>query len=337
VLAFGEDQDVFFTHVEDQGLLLNSTRKLYFRDSGMLIHSDSASQLDIDATGEVEIAAPIVDINATNYVGISNDLKLDSDASIISFGADNEVKLTHIHNTGLLLTQEGIGTAPYIQFRDALLKIGSSADGQLDIDADAEIELTSATVHMVATTLDIDTTNIDIDSTLTYHLDTATAQLTGTTSVSLISDAARLVLDATDDEVTVNSLRIDDLNPDSFVMCDVTGEDKDIMTHANFTTQQNGAGFTFPGINYNTGGNTVMNIGGAEINLNAGNIDINSPYAFVGTPFQAPFETFLIRYQLNAAGGNKDQHMAGGRDDYIQNYTWVGGYELQTARYLFQG
>ena len=49
-----------------------------------------------------------------------------------------------------------------IYFRDTDLSIYSSADGQLDIDADTELEITSPTVQIAASTkLDIDSNAID--------------------------------------------------------------------------------------------------------------------------------------------------------------------------------
>ena len=75
--------------------------KLQLRDSAIFINSSTDGQLDIDADAELEITAPIVDIDASTSVNISNDLKLDSDSAIISLGADNEVTLTHEADTGI--------------------------------------------------------------------------------------------------------------------------------------------------------------------------------------------------------------------------------------------
>ena len=66
-----------------------------------------------------------------------------ADASTIQFGADQDVTLTHVHNTGLLLN-----TASVVQFRDSAINIGSPADGDLDINADDEIELNSTLIDI---------------------------------------------------------------------------------------------------------------------------------------------------------------------------------------------
>jgi len=66
-----------------------------------------------------------------------------ADASTVQFGADQDVTLTHVADTGLLLN-----TASVIQFRDSAINIGSPADGDLDINADDEIELNSTLIDI---------------------------------------------------------------------------------------------------------------------------------------------------------------------------------------------
>jgi hypothetical protein len=101
VLKFGADSEVTITHVHDTGILINDARELRFRDGDLKILSSTDGQLDIGADTEVAITAPVVDIDASTSVNISNDLKLDSDSAVISFGADSEVKVTHVADTGL--------------------------------------------------------------------------------------------------------------------------------------------------------------------------------------------------------------------------------------------
>ena len=46
-----------------------------------------------------------------NHITSSGDVFLSTDGAKMKFGADNEVTLTHVHNDGLLLSdQSGIGT-----------------------------------------------------------------------------------------------------------------------------------------------------------------------------------------------------------------------------------
>ena len=66
-----------------------------------------------------------------------------ADGGTIQFGNDQDVTLTHVADTGLLLN-----TTMVIQFRDSAINIGSPADGDLDINADDEIELNSTLVDL---------------------------------------------------------------------------------------------------------------------------------------------------------------------------------------------
>jgi len=66
-----------------------------------------------------------------------------ADEAVIGFGDNNEVTLTHVHDTGLLLN-----TTMVVQFRDSAINIGSPDDGDLDINADDEIELNSTLIDI---------------------------------------------------------------------------------------------------------------------------------------------------------------------------------------------
>jgi hypothetical protein len=72
-----------------------------------------------------------------------------ADASVIYFGADQEVTLTHVHNTGLLLN-----STMAIQFNDASQYINAPTNAILDINATDEIEL-NATLADVNANLDV--------------------------------------------------------------------------------------------------------------------------------------------------------------------------------------
>ena len=95
---------------------------------------------------------------------VGDDVSLASDAAVLKFGADSEVTITHVHDTGIL-----INDARELRFRDGDLKILSSTDGQLDIDADTELELTAPTVQMNVTTADLNG-NLDVSGNTTLPL-----------------------------------------------------------------------------------------------------------------------------------------------------------------------
>jgi len=72
-----------------------------------------------------------------------DDVKLLSDSAVLSFGADSDTTLTHTDGTGLTLNSTN-----KLLFRDSALSISSSTDGQLDIDADTEVEIATTTLDL---------------------------------------------------------------------------------------------------------------------------------------------------------------------------------------------
>ena len=209
VLAFGASNDVSLTHVLNTGLLLNGASEFQFRDSALTIGSTVNGQLDIDADTELELTAPIVDINASTSVNISNDLKLDSDSAVLGFGADNDVTLTHVADTALR-----VNDAIAIQFRDSALGINSSVDGQLDIFADTQLEITAPTVEF-NTDAQVVAFGADGDVTLTHVADTGLL-LNGSSQIQFRDSALNIsstsdgtLAIAADSEVDITATTID--------------------------------------------------------------------------------------------------------------------------------
>tara|TARA_B100000683_G_scaffold274206_1_gene321708 strand:- start:77 stop:1480 length:1404 start_codon:yes stop_codon:yes gene_type:complete len=93
-------------------------------------------------------------VNNAGDLSFIDDVALASDGAVLNFGADNDVTLTHVADTGLL-----INSSRQLQFGDSGTFIRQEADGVLDLTSDTEIELN-------ATTLDINA-NVDISGTLT--------------------------------------------------------------------------------------------------------------------------------------------------------------------------
>jgi hypothetical protein len=89
--------------------------------------STSATTGALTVTGGAGISADL-------YVG--DDVNLISDGAILAFGADSEVSLTHVADTGLLLN----GTNN-IQFGDSEVNISSMLDGYLDLSADIAVQI----------------------------------------------------------------------------------------------------------------------------------------------------------------------------------------------------
>ena len=174
VLNFGAGSDVSLTHVHDTGLLLNSSRQLQFGDSASYIAQSSDGVLRID--GEATI-----DLNASTAVTVSNDLKLDSDAAVLGFGVNNDVTLTHVHDTGLLLN----GTMQ-LQFNDASQNITAPSATVLDINATDEIELNATAVDLNGT--------LDVSGAATLA-----------TSLNIASDGATVTGIKDEDDMSSNS------------------------------------------------------------------------------------------------------------------------------------
>jgi hypothetical protein len=209
ILAFGADGDVTLTHIADTGLRINAGMAVQFRDGALSINSSTDGQLDIDADSELEITAPIVDINASTSVNISNDLKLDSDSAVLGFGVDNDITLTHVADTALL-----VNDAIAVQFRDSALAINSSVDGQLDIIADTELEITAPTVEF-NTDSQILAFGADGDVTLTHVADTGLLLNTSSqiqfrdSDLNISSPSDGTLAIAADSEVDITATTID--------------------------------------------------------------------------------------------------------------------------------
>jgi len=170
VLGFGADTDTTLTHTDGTGLTLNSTNKLTFGDAASFVQQSSDGTLRID--GEA-----IIDLNASTRVDVSTDLQvgddlsLASDGAVLNFGADSDVNLTHVADSALLLND-----AIKMTFRDSALSVSSSTDGQLDVDADTEVEITAPTIDLTASTKvtvsnDVEVTGRSVGVTVTAEND----------------------------------------------------------------------------------------------------------------------------------------------------------------------
>ena len=225
VLNFGADSDVNLTHVADTGLLLNSTMQLQFNDSSQFINAPSNAILDINATDEIELNATAVDLNGTLDVSgtstltgnvtmsadatVGDDLTLLSDAGVLGFGADTDVTLTHVADTGLLLN-----STMQLQFNDSSQYINAPSATVLDINATDEIELNATAVDLNGT--------LDVSGTSTL---TGDATLSGTATITgdLTVDTDTLFVDVSADAVGIGTA-----SPSSYD----SGADELVLYHA---------------------------------------------------------------------------------------------------------
>ena len=131
----------------------NGTLALAGQANSVTIIDNNAASLDINEGGTSYLK--FVTSNSAEKVVVgkditfANDISLLSDNAVLNLGADSEVSLTHVPDTAIRLNSDNT-----LQFRDAALSVGSSADGQLDIDADTEVEITTPTLDVNVTATD---------------------------------------------------------------------------------------------------------------------------------------------------------------------------------------
>ena len=127
---------------------VDSAQKVQFRDAAIYINSSVDGQLDIVADTEIQIAATTVDLNGN----------LDVSGTALVTGVLTTTAAT-VFNGGFASNADStLGTDKKVQFRDSAIYINSSADGQLDIVADTEIQI-------AATTIDANG-NLDVSGTI---------------------------------------------------------------------------------------------------------------------------------------------------------------------------
>ena len=259
LIKFGADGDTTLTHTDGTGLTLNSTNKLTFGDADSFVQQSSDGVLRVD--GEATI-----DLNASTAVTVSNDLKLDSDAAVLGFGTDNDVTLTHVADTGLLLN-----STMAIQFNDASQFINAPSATVLDINATDEIELNATLVDVNA--------NLDVSGTYTG----AGLMTTGGNivipdagTIGSASDTDALAIGADGDITLTQDL---ELKHDGAILS--FGADDDVtLTHVADTglllNSTMALQFNDASQYINAPSNTVLDINATdEIELNATAVDLN--------------------------------------------------------------
>ena len=207
-----------------EDILVDTAFKIQFRNSDIYINSDADNHLDLVADGEIHLTAPTVNIDASLGVDISgdatigDDLTMGSDGAIINFGADNDIVLTHVHNTGLKLssvtagdlfhlesTEGGTGAGPTLVIeRNSGSPANDDLGGQILFKAD-DAGNASRNIGKITTQLK-DVTSGQADSEVVFSNivnGTETAQITLGTGITFAT------------ALTINSgINIDDFNID---------------------------------------------------------------------------------------------------------------------------
>ena len=172
-----------------------------------------------------------------------------ADGGVVYLGADQDVTLTHVADTGILLN-----STRQLQFGDSGTYIHQSADGVLDLVSDTEIEINATTIdingavdvsgEIAAASLDI-SGNVDID---------------GTTNLDAVDIDGAVQLDAT---LTIGA---DDQGYDVILYGDTASANLTWDTSADDLIFNGAAGLIVPDGQL-TLGSTAVSATAAEINL----------------------------------------------------------------------
>jgi len=192
-LVLRASNDIFLTNVAGN---VNYARfneggaaSLYYDGTVKFVTSSAGGTL----TGTWEVTTALVpDASDGAALGTTalewSDLFL-ADGAVINFGDDQEVTITHVADTGLLLNGTNV-----IQFNDASQNIGAPSNAILDINATDEIELNSTLID-VNGNLDVSGTGVIAGAVTTAALTASgiiktddTTAATNTTDGSLQTD-----------------------------------------------------------------------------------------------------------------------------------------------------
>ena len=150
--------------------------KMTLSSAGLLTISDDFVLKDAGTIGSASDPDAIA-IGADGDVTLTQDLELQHDGATLSFGTNNDVILTHVHDTGLLLN-----STMALQFNDASQFINAPSATVLDITATDEIELN-------ATLIDVNG-NLDVSGGVNAGIHTFVA----TDAITAVEHAGRILL-----------------------------------------------------------------------------------------------------------------------------------------------
>ena len=120
---------------------IGSATKAVFTAAGLL-HINNTTEATTATDGSLQTDGGL---SVVKSAVVGDDLDLLSDAAIMSFGADKDVSLTHVADTGLLLN-----STMAIQFNDASQYIKASSAADLDIAATTDVNIDCTTLDVNA-------------------------------------------------------------------------------------------------------------------------------------------------------------------------------------------
>ncbi len=196
-----------------------TTTELNYNDTGSAVgtvvaskvvtadaNKDVSSFRNVTLTGELDAGTLDIagngDIDGNLFIG--NNLKLDSDAAVLGFGADEDVTLTHVADTGLLLN-----STMALQFNDASQFINAPSATVLDINATDEIELNATAIDIngavdISGNLDVGG-NLVVTGTTTFNGGTLTLGDAASDNVVFGADVNSNIIPNTDNTYDLGS------------------------------------------------------------------------------------------------------------------------------------
>jgi hypothetical protein len=137
---------IYFGAADTVNVTTGGTKRIDIDSSGLDVTGAITATSTIQGTTITATTAFVPDASDGAALGTTalefSDLFL-ADASTIQFGADQDVTLTHVHNTGLLLN-----STMQLQFNDASQNINAPSATVLDINATDEIELNATLIDI---------------------------------------------------------------------------------------------------------------------------------------------------------------------------------------------
>lgn len=151
--TFGDSTtpDLEIYHNGTDSIIENNTGELFIQGDNITLRSDTGTEtfVAMDVNGAVELYHNNVKkfdtdadgVNVTGQVDVSTNVNLTSDGGIIKLGADEEVTLTHVHNTGVLLDVENTATNAVTD----VLKLQAKSTGTPAVGIGTGIEFSTET------------------------------------------------------------------------------------------------------------------------------------------------------------------------------------------------
>jgi len=213
-----------------------------------------------------------------------------ADGAVINLGDDQDVKLTHVADAGVLLND-----AMVIQFRDSAINIGSPADGDLDINADDEIELNSTLID-VNGNLDVSGTLVVAGTSTLAATSFGDADITNVGNIALDSisaDGTDINLAVTDNSATALTIK---QGSDAYLIIDTANSSESVSIGTGISgtaiTIGHGTSEVTVGDNLTVAGN--LTVTGTTTTVSSQTINVQNAFVFEGATADAHETTLSI-------------------------------------------